>query len=147
MEFELTPAPPLTLVTLGFIALSLVALALMFVWSAWGASHSSIKIANDAITVRIPLYGRVISIASVNAERARVLSVSESEEVKGATRTNGIGLPGYTAGWFKLPNGTRALLSVTQGRVLFIPTTEGYSLWLSVVDPDAALVHLRSVAR
>ena len=143
----MTPAPPLTLVTLGFIGVLLVALALVFAWSAWGASHSSIKIANDSITVRIPIYGRVVPIANVNVERARVLSVGESEDVKSATRTNGIGLPGYAAGWFKLPNGTRALLSVTQGRVLFIPTTEGYSLWLSVLDPEAALTQLRSVAR
>jgi len=147
MEFELTPAPPLTLVTLGFIAVLLVALMLVFVWSAWGASRSSIEITNDSVTVRIPMYGRVVPIANVNAERARVLSIEESEDVKSASRTNGIGLPGYAAGWFKLPNGTRALLSVTQGRVLFIPTTEGYSLWLSVVDPDAALRQLRSVAR
>jgi hypothetical protein len=70
-------------------------------------------------------------MVNVNVERARVLSVGESEDVKSATRTNGIGLPGYAAGWFKPPNGTRALLSITQGRVLFIPTTEGYSLWLA----------------
>lgn len=147
MEFELAPAPPLTLVTLGFIAVLLVALMLVFVWSAWGASHSSIKITNDSITVRIPMFGRVIPIANAIADRARVLSIEESADVNSATRTNGVGLPGYAAGWFKLPNGTRALLSITQGRVLFIPTTEGYSLWLSVVDPDAALKQLRSVAR
>ncbi len=147
MEFDLTPAPTLTLLTLGLIAILLVAFGLMFVWSAWGASHSSINITNDSLTVRIPLYGRVVAIANVSPERARVLSFEESQEVKSATRTNGIGLPGYAAGWFKLPNGSRALMSITQGRVLFIPTTEGYSLWLSVVDPDAALTQLRSAAR
>ena len=147
MDFELTPASTGTLITLGVIAALLVGLASMFVWIAWGAGHGSITITNNAVQVRIPTYGRVIPMSKVNVERARVLSIEESKDVHFARRTNGIGLPGYTAGWFKLPNGTRALLSVTQGRVLFIPTTEGYSVWLSVADPDAALAQLKLAAR
>ncbi len=37
-------------------------------------------------------------MVNVNVDRARVLSVGESDDVKSATRTYGNGLPGYAAG-------------------------------------------------
>jgi hypothetical protein len=57
----------------------------------------------------------------------------------------GTGLPGYAAGWFKLANGEKALVYVTtQSEVVYIPTTEGYSLLLSVTEPDRFLARLGS---
>jgi hypothetical protein len=57
----------------------------------------------------------------------------------------GTGLPGYAAGWFKLRNGAKALLYVTdRSRVARIPTTEGYLVMVSVNDPAALIAQLRS---
>ncbi len=56
------------------------------------------------------------------------------------TRTNGAGLPGYQAGWFRLQSGEKALVFVTDlERVVYVPTNEGYSLLLSVEEPDEFL--------
>jgi hypothetical protein len=53
-------------------------------------------------------------------------------------------LPGYSAGWFRLRNGEKALAFVTdRQRVLYFPTWKGYSILLSVAEPDAMLAALR----
>jgi hypothetical protein len=143
MEFELTPASSGTLVVLGLIAAVLVATAWMFVWVTWSASHGSITVTDQAIQLHIPLYGRTIPISSLDLASARVLDMDGSPEIRAVMRSNGIGLPGYGVGWFKLASGRKALMAVTRGRVLYIPTNEGYSLMLSVSHPDAALRQLR----
>jgi hypothetical protein len=144
MEFNLTPASSSALATLGLISIITVATGLMFVWITWSAAHSSITIADRAVRLHIPFYGRTIPLSNINLAHARVLSLEESEEIGAVSRSNGISLPGYSAGWFKLASGGKALLAVTRGRVLFIPTTEGYSVWLSVAQPEVVLQQLRS---
>jgi hypothetical protein len=58
----------------------------------------------------------------------------------------GTGLPGYQAGWFRLRNGEKALLDLTdRRRAVYIPTGAGYSLLLSPADPDGFLSRLRAV--
>ena len=146
MEFELTPPSSGTLAVLGLIATLLVVTATLFVWITWSASHSSISIRDRSLKIDIPVYGRTIPIANLDLAGAQVLSLDERSDVRTVMRTNGIGLPGYAAGWFKLASGRKALLGVTSGPVLYIPTSEGYSVLLSVKHPDVALQKLRSVA-
>ena len=53
-------------------------------------------------------------------------------------------MPGYRSGWFRLRDGEKALLYVTDPtRVVYVPTTEGYSVLLSVAEPDVFLSSLR----
>jgi len=146
MEFELTPPSSGTLAVLGLIATLLVVTATLLVWITWSASHSSISIRDRSLKIDIPVYGRTIPIANLDLAGAQVLSLDESSDVRTVMRTNGIGLPGYAAGWFKLASGRKALLGVTSGPVLYIPTSEGYSILLSLKHPDVALQKLRSVA-
>ncbi len=46
-------------------------------------------------------------------EEAKQVDLSGDSEYRLRTRTNGTGLPGYQAGWFKLQNGEKALVFVT----------------------------------
>ena len=75
-------------------------------------------------------------------------SISRSRPITAPRwKTNGVGLPGYQAGWFRLRRGGKALLFVTdRTRVVFVPTNEGYSVLLSVPDPDVFLRTLRAAA-
>lgn len=60
----------------------------------------------------------------------------------------GTGLPGYRAGWFRLRNGEKALLYVTDGsRAVYIPTNRGYSLLLSSQNPERLVNRLREIAQ
>ncbi len=56
-------------------------------------------------------------------------------------------MPGYRAGWFRLANGEKALLYVTDPhKVAYVPTRAGYSLLLSVDRPTEFVERLRAIA-
>ena len=79
--------------------------------------------ADDAIEIRGDLYGRRIPLGDLMVEQARIVHLGEDREYSLRLRTNGIGLPGYPSGWFKMRNGEKALAFVTQKRsVVRIPT-------------------------
>jgi hypothetical protein len=68
-------------------------------------------------------------------------------ELQPTRRTFGTGLPGYRSGWFRLRNGERALLYLTdEARAVYVPTTAGYSVLLSPRDPDQFVAALRTVS-
>ena len=72
------------------------------------------------------MYGRYISRADMIVEKSRSLTYYW-KFLSACLRTNGIGLPHYLAGWFRLCNGTKALMFVTDRRnVVLIPTTLGF---------------------
>jgi hypothetical protein len=96
-----------------------------------------LKIAGD-------LYGRFISLKVLRVGEAKIVDLNRELEYRLKTRTNGVGLPGYSSGWFKLNNNSKALAFVTdKRRVLYLPTTEGYVLLLSVRDAESLLSALR----
>jgi hypothetical protein len=60
----------------------------------------------------------------------------------------GTALPGYQSGWFRLRNGEKALLYLTdRSRAVYIPTAEGYAVVLSPIDPDGFLTALKAMRR
>ena len=92
-------------------------------------------------------YGRLIPAAEIRGHEARRVDFGKEPALMPRRRTMGTGLPGYQAGWFRLGNGERALLYLTDKiQAVYVPTTAGYSLLLSPKDPDAFLAALRRVA-
>ena len=81
-------------------------------------------------------------------EDARALDLGRERQYRPKWKTNGSGLPGYQAGWFKLRNGEKSLLFVTdRSRVVYVPTRDGYSVMLSVTHPEQFLESLRNTLR
>jgi len=90
-------------------------------------------------------YSRAIAASDLMLEGARPLDLTATPEYKPKWRTNGTGMPGYKAGWFKLQNGQKALLFVGDPkRVVYIPVRSGYSLLLSVGDTEQFLAALHN---
>jgi len=59
----------------------------------------------------------------------------------------GTGLPGYASGWFRLRNGDKALVYLSdRSRVVYVPTTLGFDLLISPRDPARFLAKLRQIA-
>jgi len=57
-------------------------------------------------------------------------------------------VPGYRSGWFRLANGTKALLYVTDpNKVVQVPTTAGYTVLLSVAETDQFVAQIRGLGR
>lgn len=145
MEFELTRASTAAIATPLVLVALLVSLAAMFGWIAWTTTRSAVSLSDGMLQVRVPMYGRRIPVADLDVAAARIVDMGADSPSHATMRTNGIGLPGYSVGWFRLADGSRALMAVTdRSRVVRIPTREGYVLMLSVTDPDRLLAELRS---
>jgi hypothetical protein len=118
---------------------SLVALLVVF-WP----DHVRFEVTPAGLKVRGSLYGRTIPAAAIRVEGTRRLSIDDTPGIYPNRRTNGIGLPDYSAGWFELNDGRSALLFVTDwSRTIVVPTTSGYDLVLSPDDPDALVAAVK----
>ena len=143
--FQLVPASDKTLWVLGGIALLLIGLLCLFGYLAYSSRHMRFGISPEGLTISGGLYGRTISAESLVVEEAKRVDLREVSEYRLRIRTNGVGLPGYRAGWFRLRSGEKALVFVTDlEQVVYVPTREGYSVLLSVVAPEEFLEALTS---
>jgi hypothetical protein len=116
----------------GVLVIVLIALA----YVAFASRNSRVEVSVDRIRVVGDFWGREIPFGLLNVSAARILDLGEAPEYSPKRRTLGTGLPGYSSGWFRLRNGEKALVYLTQGReVVYVPTSDGYSLLLSLDEP------------
>ena len=143
--FQIAPAASKAMWGLAIVPVTILLLVLgLLVASAMGARSATFEVSPDGLRLRGDLYGRFIPAAALLADHARRVDVAATPELAPQRRTMGTGLPGYRSGWFRLRNGERALLYLTdQSRAVYVPTTEGYSVLLSPQDPDAFLQALK----
>ncbi len=129
---------PVTVLLLGGVVL--------LATSVRGAHASRFAIREDGLRLEGDLYGRLVPKVQLRVDGARRVDLDREEGLRPKWRRMGTGLPGYQAGWFRLRNGEKALLYLTdRTRAVYIPTTAGYSLLLSPADPDGFLSRLRAV--
>jgi Bacterial PH domain len=127
---------PVVVILLGAVAL--------LATSIRGAQSSTFEIRSDGLRLRGDLWGRFIPKAELRADLARRVDLTQEEGLRPKWRRIGTALPGYQSGWFRLRNGDKALLYLTdRTRAVYVPTTAGYVLLLSPADPDGFLSTLR----
>ncbi|MGH9535718.1 MAG: PH domain-containing protein [Terriglobales bacterium] len=124
--------------TLAFLFLVLI------VWPRYNAHHVRFEVDGGGLTIKGDLYGRTVPWNELELSQARALNLKQQTQFRLTWRTNGLGLPGYSSGWFKLADGEKALAFITDPtRVAYIPTSRGYAVMLSVADPRMFLESLR----
>lgn len=112
-----------------------------------GARRSTFSLSSAGLTIRGDLWGRTIPVSHLRGAQARVVDLRDEPALSPRRRTAGTGLPGYRSGWWRLANGEKSLLYLTTtDRAVHVPTTEGFSLLLSVSEPERLVEHLRRVA-
>lgn len=131
-----------------WIGLPLVLLVLAsmgaLIYSLSSARTARFEVSADGLRLHGDLYGRLIPAKSLRLDAARAVDLSAERSLAPVSRTIGTALAGYRAGWFRLRDGEKALLYVTDPtHVAYVPTTEGYAVLLSVADPEALLASLR----
>lgn len=139
MEQVFSMIPPRQGSYAAILVLSLLLLSLLgiFIGLALTMKQVSITVTDESITIRSLLFGRTLPLGVIRGSEARVLYTSKDTELLPVVRTSGVGLPGFQSGWYRLHNGEKALLFVTsREKLVYIPTTQGYSLLLSVSDPE-----------
>jgi len=123
-----------------------IAMFFLFV-TARGATTSRFELSDAGLRLRGDLYGRLIPASSLRGGATRIVDLANTAELQPRWRTMGTALPSYRAGWFRLRNGEKALLYLTDSRrTVYVPTTRGYSLLLSPQQPERFVERLRAVA-
>jgi hypothetical protein len=127
---------PLLLVV--FVAVA----ALAYTLSA--ARTARFEVSPSGLRLRGDFYGRLIPADELQPAAARAVDLRTERALQPVARTGGTAVSGYRAGWFRLRDGERALVYITDpSRVAYVPTRAGYSVLVSVPDPAAFLASLR----
>ena len=144
--FPMVPVSGTAWAFFGGISLLFIGLSALMLLLGWGITRGGFEISTEGLRLRGAVYGRMIPSSSLELGAARRIDFRVEPDLRPRLRTNGIGLPGYLAGWVKLRNGEKALTFMSdRSYVVYIPTTEGYSLLLSVAEPDRFLSRLRAL--
>jgi hypothetical protein len=144
--FSIAPAETRVLWLIGLIPPVVLVIVVSVLWgSITGARTSTFEVSPEGLRLRGDWYGRLIP--ANHLQRGKRVDLATTPDLTPRRRTMGTGLPGYQAGWFRLRNGDRALLYLTdRSKAVYVPTTEGYSVLLSPSEPERFLAALNAIA-
>lgn len=112
-----------------------------------GSKHATFEVSPTGLRLKGDVYGRRLPASQLRGGAARVVDLDQERTLRPRSKTIGTAVPGYRAGWFKLANGEKALLYLTDmRRAVYVPTRAGYSLLLSVDRPTEFVERLRTIA-
>lgn len=147
MEEKIYPIIPTTNIPFWImfaLAVVIVGVAIMSVYIVFSLKSVKAEVTQEGVRVTGDMYGRFIPFEDLSRQEARIIDWNKETEFKPTWRTNGIALPGYLSGWFRLRNKEKALLFVTDvSAVVYVPTKRGYSLLLSPQNPKDFLKELK----
>lgn len=128
------------------VALALAVAIGAVAFATTGARSSRFEVSSEGLRLRGDLYGRLIPAHELRIEQARRVDLTATPDLAPRWRTMGTGMPGYQAGWFRLKNGEKALLYLTdRARAVYVPTTQGYGVLVSPEDPDGFIRALKAL--
>lgn len=147
-SFAIVPGPSRGLwVFFALILVILLIAAAVLLVTVRGARVSQFELSDAGLRLRGDLYGRMIPADSLRGGAARIVDLANTPELQPGWRRMGTGLPGYRAGWFRLRNGEKALVYLTEtSRTVYVPTRSGYSVMLTPQQPERFLDRLRAIA-
>ena len=129
------------------ILIAVIFAVVALVYSLNGARTARFEVSSAGLHLRGDFYGRFIPMRTLKLDSARVVDLRNEPSLTPVLRTMGTAIPGYRAGWFRLRDGERALLYVTdQSQVVYVPTGDGYAILLSVANPGGFLESLRRLS-
>jgi len=142
--FEIQPSSNTVLYMVIPLCILLLAVMVLLVACYISSKRASFTINNGTLEISATLYGRKIPLSDIRKEDVARINPGEDAGLQTRWRTNGIGLPGYSEGWFRLKNGKKALLFVTdKNRSVLVPTKKDFVLILSPADPDEFIRAIR----
>jgi hypothetical protein len=145
--FSIVPGQVKLLWVVVPVVLILIVTLCGLAYAVSGSRNARFEVSPAGLRLRGDFYGRLIPPSDLRLEGARAVDLGAEASLKPVWRTAGTAVPGYRAGWFRLKDGEKALLYVTDpSKVAYVPTTKGYAVLLSVADPAAFIASLRRIA-
>ncbi|MEB0141090.1 MULTISPECIES: PH domain-containing protein [unclassified Undibacterium] len=127
----------------GILTTILIIALLPFALISWTAfSRRQIEINANEIVVKTAFYTTRVNRHDIGAD-IRTIQLKNLQAGSISSRTNGIGLPGYQAGWFELKNGRSVFVSITEENILYIPTNKNFDIILSLPNPNEVISRLK----
>ena len=146
--FPIAPAQSRYLWFILPITLLLVSVILLLAATVRGSRGSRFEVRPEGLKLSGDLYGRTIPWNQLRIEMARRVDLTNEPQLRPVSRRAGTALPGYQAGWFRLANGEKALLYLTdRAKAVYVPTSANFSVLISPANPDGFVAALRSRAR
>jgi hypothetical protein len=143
MEAKIFPmAPVSSSAAAGVVVSILFVIGIIFVifgYLIYSMKHCRFELNDKGLQVKGEIYARFIPYSSMKLNEIKNLdfTIDKDSPYRPVFRTNGAALPGYQSGWFRLSNKEKALLFVSdRTKVIYIPTTEGFSLLLTPDNPQ-----------
>jgi hypothetical protein len=145
--FAIAPATVKGFYVLWVIVVLVMTVAIgAVVLATTGARSARFEVSPEGLRLRGDLYGRLIPASELQIAQARRVDLAATPDLAPRWRTMGTGMPGYQSGWFRLKNGEKALLYLTdRTRAVYVPTTQGYGVLVSPEDPDGFITALRTL--
>ncbi|WP_434953156.1 PH domain-containing protein [Shewanella sp. HL-SH4] len=122
----------------------------VFVLTLYQSYNSELKWDDTGVSLNLPLYSQDFTASDIDWKASYIADLAIQTQLQPKWRINGLGLPGYALGWFKLQNGNKALLSVVAAengtkKVVIVPIIDkDYVIMISVEQPDTALALLHT---
>ncbi len=139
--------PPRQSPYLAVISIITFLLILMIMFVIMSFSMKKVKyIVNDSSLIIKGLFSaKTFALSDLQKDAIRVVNLKTADELQPVYRMNGVGLPGFQSGWYRLKNNHKALLFLSDhAQVVYIPTVKDFVLLLSVDDPSAMVKALQN---
>lgn len=103
-----------------------------------GIARAGVSIDQGALVVNTGMGTKRVPISKLRKHGLRIVDLNERNELRPMWRLWGTGLPGLSAGWFRLRNGEKAVcLLLERRRVTYLRSDEdNLTLLLSLANPD-----------
>lgn len=132
------------------VAPALVGIPCVLVFLLLLMRRRAVTLNNGVLEVRAALYRKRVAVAELDLPRARSVNLAERTELRPWLKSNGMSMPGFHAGHFRLRGdfGKAFCLLTQRERVAWLPLRDGKSqLLLSLERPQALLDALQATPR
>lgn len=110
-----------------------------------GVRNPKALLGPDGLKIRVSFVNKIWPLSSLDSKAAHTVNLDLEDGLKPRWKLFGAAMPGLKSGLFKLKNGARAHIYVTDTqKVVYIPSDKGVIL-LSMQSPASFLEHLQKL--
>lgn len=117
----------------------------LLLFGAWGARNPVATLGQTGLQLKVSFISKTWSLAQIDRDSAMKISLENRKELRPKWKLWGAAMPGLSSGLFKLHNGEKAHVYLTdKANVVYLPTQNGVVL-LSLERPGDFLDYLKGL--